>query len=132
MGILFLELCTRQLHGYSNAFLFSWFSSAFNKKKTSFAEVGGLGRLVSSFSSAGILDSFTLEICALNLFQLISNCVNRSILFYSLSAALRNMHVFPKLNTTNSESRVGVSHNTTILVSTKKFPGMPVWVLPFT
>lgn len=124
-----------QMHSY--VYLFSWFSNALNKKKNSFAEVGSLGRLVSWFSSSGKTDSFTLEICAVNFFHLLFNCINRSLLFYSLPPAfgfsthLGSMHALPKkLNTTSSESRVRVSHNTSIPVNVTKCPGVPLWVLP--
>jgi len=122
------------MHSY--AYLFSCFSNALNKKKTSFAEVGSLGRFVSWFSSAGKTDSFTLEICTLNLFHFLFNCNNRSLLFHSLSPVfgfsthLGSVHALVKqLTTTSSESRVRASHRASVPVSITKCPGMPSWVL---
>lgn len=121
------------MHSYF--YLFCWFSIALNKN--SFAEVSSLGKLVSWFSSAWKPDTFTLETCALNLFHLLFNCINRSLLLYSLSPGFGSsthsgsMPALPKkLNTTSSESRVGVSHNTSISVSITNCPGMPFRVLP--
>lgn len=111
---------------YFSVFLMHWI------KRKQLCSGGSIGRLLSWFSSAGKPDYFTLEIYALNFFPLLFYCISRSLLFHNPSPAPSgSMDALPqKLNTSCSESRAQVNHNSPIPVGRIKCSGEPFWVPP--
>lgn len=62
--------------------------------------------------------------------RLLFNCISRSLLFHSVSPAPSgSMDALPqKLDTSRSESRAQVSHNSPTPVGRTKCPGEPFWL----
>lgn len=64
------------------------------KKKNSCAGISSLGRLISRFSSRRKTAYFILGICVLNLFCILYNCIDRSLLSCSLPPVLDFHHIW--------------------------------------